>query len=96
LKIRQWFTGQRSRRPRRYADPHDRAVAELCGLSFDRRHRRDQDPPSPPDEPPKFHIHEDGGGGATVTCHNCGSTATSFDPADGWSCSNCGASDSDE
>lgn len=40
--------------------------------------------------------YPDGGGGAVVICHNCGSDNTQWDPAQGWCCASCGASDADE
>lgn len=44
----------------------------------------------------QFRAYETGDGNAWVTCLNCGSDATHWDPADGWSCSACGKSDADE
>jgi ribosomal protein L37AE/L43A len=80
---------QKHRAPRRYPDPHDRAAAEMCGLSFGRGVL------VAVDEPTELAAAAEGDDDPAA-CAQCGSTAISWDPADGWSCSNCGASDNDE
>jgi hypothetical protein len=77
-------------------DPDDREPVAPGDAHYFNRHERASWTKASPLNPKHFHIQEDGGGGAIVTCRNCSSDATHWDPGDGWSCSSCGASDSDE